>query len=134
MEHPQLLWATGFRCLTAFAVKHFFLVSNLNLLCSGLKLLHLVLQVLVKKLSTLLKSPFVCGKAPRRSSWSLLQAEEPQLPQPFLIGEVLQLLDHLCGLLWTCSNRPFSTGLLSVPQFVLLGIAPPRCRTLRLAS
>ena len=28
---------------------------------------------------------------------SLLQAEQPQLSQPFLIGEVLHLSDHFCG-------------------------------------
>jgi len=30
---------------------------------------------------------------------SLLQAEQPQLSQPVLIGEVLQPSDHFCGLL-----------------------------------
>ena len=39
---------------------------------------------------------------------SLLQAEQPQLSQPVLIGEVLQPLNHLCGLLWTHSNRSVS--------------------------
>ena len=28
---------------------------------------------------------------------SLLRAEQPQLPQPFLIGEVFQPWDHFCG-------------------------------------
>ena len=28
---------------------------------------------------------------------SLLQAEQPQLPQPVVVGEVLQPFDHLCG-------------------------------------
>ena len=32
-----------------------------------------------------------------RSPRSLLQAEPPQLSLPFLIGEVFQPLDHLCG-------------------------------------
>ena len=32
-----------------------------------------------------------------RSPQSLLQAEQHQLPQPVLIGEVLQPLDHPCG-------------------------------------
>jgi len=39
---------------------------------------------------------------------SLLRAEQPQLSQPFLTGEVLQPSDHLCGLLWTRSNRSMS--------------------------
>ena len=39
---------------------------------------------------------------------SLLQAEQPQLSQPFLVAEVLQPSDHFCGLLWTRSNRSMS--------------------------
>ena len=39
---------------------------------------------------------------------SLLQAEQPQLSQPFLIGEVFQPSDLFRGLLWTCSNRSMS--------------------------
>ena len=39
---------------------------------------------------------------------SLLQAEQPQLSQPFHIGELFQPSDHCCGLLWTCSNRSVS--------------------------
>ena len=31
------------------------------------------------------------------SELSLLQAEEPQISQPVLTGEVLQTSDHLCG-------------------------------------
>jgi len=36
-------------------------------------------------------------KAAVRSPQSLLQAEQPQLSQPFLIGEVFQPSDHLCS-------------------------------------
>ncbi|KAM6340258.1 uncharacterized protein FN964_011654 [Alca torda] len=38
----------------------------------------------------------------------LLQAEHPQLSQPVLTAEGLQLSDHLRGLLWTHSNRSMS--------------------------
>ena len=39
---------------------------------------------------------------------SLLQAEQPQLSQPFLTGEVLQPSDHCCGLLCPRPNRSMS--------------------------
>jgi len=39
---------------------------------------------------------------------SLFQAEQPQLSQLFLIGEVLQHSDYFCGLLWTRSNSSMS--------------------------
>ena len=39
---------------------------------------------------------------------SLLQAEQPQLSQPSLTGEVFQPYDHFCGLLWTRSHRSMS--------------------------
>jgi len=32
-----------------------------------------------------------------RSPWSLLQAEQTQLPQPVFVGELLEPLDHLLG-------------------------------------
>jgi len=34
----------------------------------------------------------------------LLQAEQPQLAQPFSTGKVFQPSDHFCGLLWTHSS------------------------------
>jgi len=39
---------------------------------------------------------------------SLLQAEQPQLSQPFLIQEVFQPSSHFCSLLCTRSNRSMS--------------------------
>lgn len=39
---------------------------------------------------------------------SFLQAELPQLFQPFLSGEVLQSFDQQQSLLWTCSSRSMS--------------------------
>ena len=48
-------------------------------------------------LSTLPVGPFRYWKAAIRWPRSLLQAEQPQLSQPFLIGEVLQPSDHVCG-------------------------------------
>ena len=35
---------------------------------------------------------------------SLLQAEQTQLPQPFLVGEMLQSPPHLVALRWTLSS------------------------------
>jgi len=39
---------------------------------------------------------------------SLIQAQQHQLYQPFFTAVLLQTSDHLCGLLWTCSNRSMS--------------------------
>ena len=48
---------------------------------------------------------------------SLLQAEQPQLSQPFPAGEVFHPFDHYCDLLWSSSNRSMSVwGLQSWMQ------------------
>jgi len=100
------------QCFTTLMVKNFFLISNLNLPSFSLEPFRLVLS-----LHTLVKSPspaFLsappgtgsCSKVTLEPS--LLQAEQPQLPQPVLVGEVLQPSVHLRGLLWTCSNTSMS--------------------------
>ena len=55
--------------------------------------------------------PLQALAAALRSPRSLLQAEQPQLPQPVLVGEVLQPSDHLRGLLWPRSNTSTSAIL-----------------------
>jgi len=50
---------------------------------------------------------------------SPLQAEQPQLSQPFLTGDVFQSSEHFCGLLWTCSNRSVSFHVGSGLQCVI---------------
>ncbi|KAK4808555.1 hypothetical protein QYF61_009858 [Mycteria americana] len=79
-----------FQCLTTLIVKNFFLKSSLNLPFLSLKPLLLVLsqQALLK----LLEGFYKVSRQP-----SLLQAEQPQLSQPVLVGEVLQPSDHFCG-------------------------------------
>ena len=100
------------RGLSTLMVKNFFLISNVNLPSFSLELFPLALS-----LHTLMKSPspsFLqvpsgtgsCSKVSLEPS--LLQAEQPQLPQPVLVAEVLQPSDHLCGLLWPCSNISMS--------------------------
>lgn len=91
-----------FQCFTAFWVKNFLLISNLNPSCLRLKPFPLVLS-----LSTLVNSHspsclyahFKYWKATMRSLWSLLfsKLNEPSSLQPFLTGEVLQPSDHLSG-------------------------------------
>jgi len=79
--------------------KNFFLISSLNLVSFHLKLLPLVqsLQALVKSFSIFLISPLYrlkgCNKVFLKPL--LLQAEHPQLSQPFFIGEVFQPLFHV---------------------------------------
>jgi len=103
-----------FQCLTMLKAKNFFPISNLNLSSLTPLPLLLSLQALVKgHCPTVLQAPLWvlegCNKVSVEPS--LLQAEQPQLSQPFLIGGVLQPSDHFCGLLLTRSNRslPFCT-------------------------
>ena len=77
-------------------------MSNLNLQCFNVKPLPLVLSLhaLAKKtLSSFLISPLQVLKGRNKVSPqpSLLQAEQPQISQPFLIGEVFHPSDHFCG-------------------------------------
>ncbi|KAK4818202.1 hypothetical protein QYF61_008586 [Mycteria americana] len=80
-----------FQCLPTLIVKNFFLKSSLNLPSLSLKPLILVLSQ-----QALLKILEGCYKVSPQPS--LLQAEQLQLSQPVLIGEVLQPLDHFHGL------------------------------------
>jgi len=100
------------QCFTTLMVKNFILISNLNLPPISLEPFPLVLS-----LHTLVKSPspsFLlapsgtgsCSKVTLEPA--LPQAEQPQLPQPVLVGEVLQPSDHLRGLLWPRSNTSMS--------------------------
>ena len=90
-----------FQCLTALTVKDFFLISNLNLPSLSLKAFPLVLspQTLLKSLSpSFLCPPLILkGHYQVTSEPSLLQAEQPQLSQPVLIGEEIHPLYHFCG-------------------------------------
>ncbi|KAK4815950.1 hypothetical protein QYF61_010444 [Mycteria americana] len=79
-----------FQCLTTLIVKNFFLKSSLNLPSLSLKPLLLVLSQ-----QALLKILEGCYKVSPQPS--LLQAEQPKLSQPILVGEVLQPSDHFCG-------------------------------------
>ncbi|KAK4815434.1 hypothetical protein QYF61_002649, partial [Mycteria americana] len=90
------------QCFTTLIVKHFFLLSNLNLSSFSSKPLPLVLslEALVKSLSPVfLISPLYVLKGCSKISPepSLLQAEQPQLSQPFFIGQVFQPSDHFHG-------------------------------------
>ncbi|KAK4824907.1 LOW QUALITY PROTEIN: hypothetical protein QYF61_021422 [Mycteria americana] len=83
-------WGNLFQCLTTCIVKHFFLKSSLNLPSLSLKPLLLVLsQQALLKVCPLLESCYKVSPEP-----CLLQAEQPQLSQPVLVGEVLQPSDH----------------------------------------
>ncbi|KAK4819021.1 hypothetical protein QYF61_024137 [Mycteria americana] len=75
---------------TLIVKKKVFLISSLNLASFSLKQLTLVLsqQVLLK----ILKGHNTVSTEP-----SLLWAEQPQLSQPFSIGEVFHPSDHSCG-------------------------------------
>jgi len=89
------------QCLTTLIVKNFFLISNLNLLSVEshypLSYCYTTLEKVPLKLSC---SPLhvlkgCCKVSPQPS---LLQDEQPQLSQPFLIEEVFQSLDRFCSL------------------------------------
>jgi len=82
-------------------VMNFFLISHLNLPSFSLQLFRLVLSLhtLVKSPSpSFLQTPSGTGSCSEVTPEpSLLQSEQPQLPQPVLVGEVLQPSDHLRG-------------------------------------
>ena len=100
------------QCVTTLWGKNFLLLSNLNL-PSHLKTIPPCPTVIHphKQLVPLL---FICslqvlkGHNEVSPVSSLFQAKQAQLPQPFLLGEVLQPSDHLSGLLWTCSKSSMS--------------------------
>jgi len=79
----------------------------------------LSLQALVKRLSVFLTSPLYILKGRNKLSPepSLLQAEEPQLSQPFFTGEVLQPSD--------CFHGPSLELLQQVHVFLVLGVLEP---------
>jgi len=94
---PQLLWSL-FQCLITLIVKNFFLISNLNLPPFILKPLPLVLSLYAL---VLLQVPLQLSCRPLRilkgcckvsPEPSLLQAEQPQLSRPLLIGESIKIL------------------------------------------
>ena len=101
-----------FQCFTTLTVKNFLLISNINLPSFSLQPFPLVLSLhtLVKSPSpSFLSAPSGTGSCSKVTPEpSLLQAEQPQLPQPVLVGEVLQPSDNLRGLLWPCSNPSMS--------------------------
>ncbi|KAK4823530.1 hypothetical protein QYF61_003039 [Mycteria americana] len=78
------------QCFTTLIVKSVFLISSLNLPSFSLKPLPLVLSQ-----QALLKILEGCNKVSPEPS--LLQAEQPQLSQPFFRGEVFHPSDHFCG-------------------------------------
>jgi len=82
--------------------KNFFLISDLKLPSVSLKPLILVLlqQVRAKKLVPVFPiGPLKVLKDHNKVSPepSRLQADQPQLSQPFLRGEVFNPCDHFCG-------------------------------------
>ena len=89
-----------FQRFTTLTVKNFFLISCPNLPSLSLKPLLLVLlqQVLLKNCSYLSYRPPSGTDSCNQFSLqpSLLQAEQPQLSQPVLIGEVLQPSNNFC--------------------------------------
>jgi len=108
---------------TTLMVKNFFLISQLNLPSFSLEPFPLVLSLhpLVKSPSPpFLLAPSSTGSCSKVTPEpSLLQTDQPQLPQLVPVGEVLQPSDHLRGLLQPRSNTsmPFlSWGLQSWTQ------------------
>ena len=97
--------------LTTLMVKNFFLMSNLNLPSFSVQPFPLVLS-----LHTLVNSPspaflqatqILAGCSKVIPEPSLLQAEQPQLPQPVLTGEVLQPSDHPRGPSHSMTKKTF---------------------------
>ena len=83
-----------FQCFTTLIVKNFFPTSSLNLPSSSLKPGHAKTSV-----PMFLRSPLEVLKGHNKFSPkpSLFQVEQPQLSQPFLVGEDFHPSDHFCG-------------------------------------
>ena len=90
-----------FQCLTTHTIKDFFLIFSLNLPSFSLKPFPLVLAKQSPKESVpfFLTAPLQVLKGCYQVSLepSLLQAEQPQLSRPVLVGEVFHSLCHFCG-------------------------------------
>ena len=91
-----------FQCLTTLIVKDFFLLSNLNLPSLSLKKISpcsLSTDSAKESVSFFPVAPLqiLKGRSQFTTQPSLLQAEQPQLPQPVLTGEVFHSADHCCG-------------------------------------
>ena len=101
-----------FQCLTTLTVKDLFLISNLNLPSLSLKPFPLVLslQTLLKTVPFFPVAPFQILKGCYliTSEPSLLQAEEPQLSQPVLVGEVFHSMDRCHSLYDFCYQYSIS--------------------------
>ena len=94
--------------LTTLIIKDFFLIPNLNLPTFSLKPSPLVLS---QPLSSSPAAPPGTGSCSKVSPQpSLLQAEQPQLSQPFLPAEGFQPSCHCWGLLWPRSDRSTSNS------------------------
>jgi len=117
-----------FQCLTSHTVKKICPISSLSLHFFRLKSLPIVLS-----LHALVRSPSpACLQDPFRH-WraALLQAEQPQLLQPFLLRELCQPSDLFYGLLWTHSSRSLSLlcwGLQSWTQDSMWGLTRAKQR------
>lgn len=111
-----------FQCYTIHMVNIFFLISNLHWPSFSFKPLSLVLlqQTLLNNLSpSFLRAPFQYWKTAVRSSQSPLQAEQPQLAQPFLTGEVF----HPSNLFMPqFRSRALLLVLLNLTRFPLLDL------------
>lgn len=85
--------------LTTFIMKNFSFISNLNWPSFSFKPFHLVLCCSKMLLSIfLISSHYVYWKAAVFLQPFLLCVEQPQLSQPFSVGEVLQPSDHFHSL------------------------------------
>ena len=99
--------------LTTLRVKNFFFIFSLTSPSFSLKPLHplsyhsMPVQEVPLQLSRRpLQELKGCSKVSPQPS--LLQAEQPQLSQPFLTAEGFHCSDHCCGLLWPRSNSSMS--------------------------
>ena len=68
-----------------------------------------------------------------RSPLSLLQAEQSQLRQPILIGEVFHPLDHFCGLSLDVLHQLCVSPVLRTPHLdSVYQVRPHHCKVVHL--
>ncbi|KAK4824542.1 LOW QUALITY PROTEIN: hypothetical protein QYF61_016146, partial [Mycteria americana] len=122
-----------FQCLTTLSVKKFFLISNLNLAWHNLRPFPLILSLVtwekrptptsLPNLLSVVESDKVSPEPP------LLQAKQPQFPQPLLIRLLLQTLHQLrCPSLDTLQHLNVSLVVRGPKLNTVFKVRPHQCR------
>lgn len=125
MRQPQFLWAAYARASPLLEERIFFSISNLNYPAFNLKPFSLVISLhfLMQSFSSFLAGPFRSLVAAGISTQpSLLQAEQPLMSHPVLIGKVLQSPYQICSFFSVLAPTVASSFLVLSVEALLSGL------------